>query len=364
MRFDDVMCRNCGFVFAGKRPDENFLEQYYVDAHDAYEGAVSVDIDYDSEARLEVIRKYLPAGSKILEPGAGAGHFCAFLSTHGYNAEGLDPKDQGDKQGVRKGYVSTEDGACEEHELCDALISYYVMEHVRLPGKWLQQICRFLKPGGYFIAEVPDFETCPLECLNDEHLLHYRSEHLQALLKRYGFEIVDGHARTSRYFGFTVVAKWVNPELLDNPQDFDAAFDGDSIKEENREHYDKAKDELTALEQIAQTTSEKVISLVRSNDDMAVYFWGANEYACRIARVLKPENMNLNIIDNADSKVGLVYEGFQNPVVSPRSHDIPQEGRKLFIICSPAWNEAIKDQIRDMGFEQYEILDGTRVEGQ
>ena len=108
-------------------------------------------------------RKYLPEGSRVLDWGAGNGHFSYFLQRSGYRAEGfslLEPRflrwlpdpaytfTQGDERDpVTLPYA---DGTF------DGVASVGVLEHVRETGgseaRSLAEIARVLRPGGVFVC--------------------------------------------------------------------------------------------------------------------------------------------------------------------------------------------------------------------
>lgn len=108
-------------------------------------------------------RRYLPEGSRVLDWGAGNGHFSYFLQRSGYRAEGFSllearflgwlpdpsyPFTRGDaRDPVRLPYP---DGSF------DGVVSVGVLEHVRETGgseeRSLAEIARILRPGGVFVC--------------------------------------------------------------------------------------------------------------------------------------------------------------------------------------------------------------------
>jgi len=108
-------------------------------------------------------RKHLPEGSRVLDWGAGNGHFSYFLQRSGYRAEGfslLDPRFLGwlpdptytFTRGDTRDPVTLPygDGAF------DGVVSVGVLEHVRETGgneeRSLAEIARVLRPGGVFVC--------------------------------------------------------------------------------------------------------------------------------------------------------------------------------------------------------------------
>lgn len=108
-------------------------------------------------------RRYLPEGSRVLDWGAGNGHYSYFLQRSGYRAEGfslLEPRFLGwlpdasyaFTQGNTRDPVTLPypDGAF------DGVVSVGVLEHVRETGgseaRSLAEIARVLRPGGVFLC--------------------------------------------------------------------------------------------------------------------------------------------------------------------------------------------------------------------
>ena len=351
MDFEDTMCQECGFVYAGKRPSEQFLMDYYADAHDLYDNQKSIDIDYDQNARLSVIEMYLDHSSQILEIGAGGGHFCRFLRENNYFATGIDPKQQSDKEALKKDYVSSEKNTAFSTQKYDAIISYYVLEHIRQPNEWVSQLKKNLKNNGILIIEVPDYTNFPLESLNNEHFLHFTSDHLQALLKKHGFEILNGNAPKSRYFGFTVVARSGCHKNVVNLN-----CDAKLARKEAQSNYLAAKEKLKYYQNNGSKIARKINRCIDKDFNQTVSFWGANEFASYIMEFLKHNSIEL--IDNARSKEGKLHPGFKEHITSPNSKSIQKNIKRIFILCSPTWNDSIAAQIKDMKFTNYSIIDG------
>ncbi|HET9252665.1 MAG TPA: methyltransferase domain-containing protein [Candidatus Eisenbacteria bacterium] len=108
-------------------------------------------------------RKYLPEGSRVLDWGAGNGHFSYFLQRSGYRAEGfslLEPRftrwlpdpSYAFTQGDPRDPVTLPYG----DGTFDGVVSVGVLEHVRETGgseaKSLAEIARVLRPGGAFLC--------------------------------------------------------------------------------------------------------------------------------------------------------------------------------------------------------------------
>lgn len=356
MEFHDVACSQCGFVYALLHPDQNFLNDYYAAQHTVFDSDVVVGDHYDAETRLMLLQSLVPQKARILEVGAANGQFCARLVQAGYAAEGWDPVVHTGSELVKNRFV---DSTAEGNQRFDAVISYYVMEHIANLSAWVGSLAAQLRDGGLFLAEVPDFSRHPFESLNHEHLLHFRREHMVAFLEAHGFEILDTHLHAaSRYFGFVVAGRLVDRERSINPVFVDLGGEGQRLLSEAQAGYARAQKTADAHDRFAGEVAERVERAAASVPEAAVCFWAANEHASRIASHLAEKELRPVVVDNARSKIGTFHLGFSTPVARP----IPEQLRNrhiIFVLCSPSWNSEIRKQISAMDLRSYEIIPGV-----
>lgn len=111
------------------------------------------------EAKL--IRRHLPAGTKILDAGCGFGDWVTFLSGFGYRAIGADYS----TELIRRLRAAYPDGEWVQTDIrampwpdgaLDGIISWGVVEHDEAgPGAALREFHRLLRPEGVAIVTVP-----------------------------------------------------------------------------------------------------------------------------------------------------------------------------------------------------------------
>ena len=111
----------------------------------------------------EIFSRYVPKGSKVLDWGAGNGHFSYFLCRLEYQATGFSMEEFSFKNLVEdfgykfiKGPVNKPSKLPFPTNLFDCAVSVGVLEHVREFGgteiKSMKEIRRVLKPEGVFIC--------------------------------------------------------------------------------------------------------------------------------------------------------------------------------------------------------------------
>jgi len=110
-----------------------------------------------------LVRRFVPAGARVLDWGAEGGHFSYFLARAGYRAAGYSFRGFEFATWLEDpDYQFTEGSPAEPVKLpyadasFDAVASVGVLEHVRDTGgsepASLQEIARVLRPGGVFVC--------------------------------------------------------------------------------------------------------------------------------------------------------------------------------------------------------------------
>jgi SAM-dependent methyltransferase len=147
----------------------------------------------DSMLRLmELRREGTPLGKRILDFGGGQGYFSAAARLLGYQSETYDPVLGSGRPPAPGSY--------------DTVVSLHVLEHSPDPASTLEQMHRFLKPGGTLVLVVPNRLGEGYERLGSAwtwaqppliHLHHFTEQGLAVLLRQGNFELsqVSFHER-------------------------------------------------------------------------------------------------------------------------------------------------------------------------
>jgi ubiquinone/menaquinone biosynthesis C-methylase UbiE len=149
-------------------------------------------------AWLEETLKQIPAGSRILDAGAGERRFETLCAHLNYVAQDFGQYDgEGDRIGLQTGawnqtnldIVSDITSIPEPDASFDAIMCVEVLEHLPSPILAIKEFSRLLRSGGHLIITVP---FCSLTHLAPYHFYsgfnqYFYKTHLPA----YGFEIVE-----------------------------------------------------------------------------------------------------------------------------------------------------------------------------
>ena len=139
------------------------------------------------EAWLKKTLKKIPAGSSILDAGAGEQQYKLFCSHLSYFAQDFAKYDgKGDNKGLHKGswdqskldIISDITAIPKPDASFDAIMCVEVLEHLPEPIKAIQEFARLLKPGGHLILTAP---FCSLT--------HFAPYHFCTGFNRYFYDI-------------------------------------------------------------------------------------------------------------------------------------------------------------------------------
>lgn len=150
------------------------------------------------EVWLEKILKQIPAGSRVLDAGAGELQYKRFCTHLDYVAQDFGRYDgKGNDAGLQMGswnqsnldIVSDITAIPEPDASFDAIMCVEVFEHIPDPTKAVQEFARLLKPGGYLILTAP---FCSLTHFAPYHFYTgYNRYFYEAYLPANGFKILD-----------------------------------------------------------------------------------------------------------------------------------------------------------------------------
>jgi len=353
MEFTDAVCERCGFVFSRSVPPNAFLFDYYKDQFMYESEYTTIEPDYSIENRMETIQQYIETTDRIAEVGANTGKFCEHLRADGYRAEGIDPIDTS-SENVSNKFVDIEN---EWINTYDAVMSYYTLEHVTDANSWLTEITMPLAMDGIVILEVPNFEQYPDESLIHEHFLHFTPGHLRALLRQNGIVPLDVvTTNTSREFGVEIVGKYTGEATMPDGPDRETVLDADFWTVSDAiECYERGQQSKQQRAKLYKEVAAE-IERARPSEEAMVYFWAANKYATGIVNEL--ETRRVRIIDNDSSKIETPHSGFPSPI-EPPEFEQSADHHRIFVLCSPGWNDDIRRQLEGMDLDDITIIEGT-----
>jgi 2-polyprenyl-3-methyl-5-hydroxy-6-metoxy-1,4-benzoquinol methylase len=204
----NVVCRQCGFVYANPRLDRDTLDAFYrtriypqfVDAHGRFTQRL---IDSSVRQARDTYGYFVERagarmhGTRLLEVGCGLGDFLVLARDAGADVLGVE------MDGLYADFAEHEHGlqVLRQHierqtfdQGFDAIAMFHVLEHLEDPGTMLATLRSLLTPGGSLLIEVPNlmgpWKIPPGEFFRIEHLSNFSSNTLREMLRGAGFQFV------------------------------------------------------------------------------------------------------------------------------------------------------------------------------
>ncbi len=198
-----VICRHCGLVWSDPRPTPEQVREFY--AHEYrmnYKGVYQPQPKHTYRSgkvavnRCRRLKPMLKPGMKIMDVGAGSGEVVYVLQALGCDVSGFEPNEgyakyASDILGVKVTQGFYQDTSVPPESL-DMITLYHVLEHMEDPYDVMKCLRRWLKPGGYFLVEIPNVEAVcqqPHTQFHRGHLHHFNQATLQMMGRKAGFTV-------------------------------------------------------------------------------------------------------------------------------------------------------------------------------
>lgn len=204
-----VKCEDCGLLQIWPLPSLSEEREFYAKDRQAKNIKAPADIKtiknnffQDNERRSKMISKNMSKKSRILDVGSGYGFFLQAMLNKGFkNIVGLEisRERRNISKKITKAKVLDIDLLREqnllESEKFDCITLFHVLEHIRDPISFLENIKKILKPRGALIIEVPNCKDMLLSVSKEyrdfywqlAHLSYFSEKTLKEIIKNSGF---------------------------------------------------------------------------------------------------------------------------------------------------------------------------------
>ena len=207
-----MRCEDCGLLLTNPQPSNEELARIYSEDYFLVEKNAAGQRHVDAlktgtaDLYLDLLERYgLAGGARLLEVGSGQGDFLARAQARGMEVTGVEYSEHANGVAAGKlggqgrvlrgevGDVPSSDGPF------DVVAASDVIEHVRDPAAFLDDVYRLLKPGGLVFVATPTLDSWSKQLLGrswmefkPEHLWYFSKATLRSLLTQHGFtDIVD-----------------------------------------------------------------------------------------------------------------------------------------------------------------------------
>jgi 2-polyprenyl-3-methyl-5-hydroxy-6-metoxy-1,4-benzoquinol methylase len=160
--FRVLRCLRCSLTFVHPVPEGvNLADHYNGDYYSEWMGAQRVRRLRMWQARSEKIERLTPRG-RLLDVGCGEGTFLELACRQGWNACGTELSAFAAAEASRRLGVEIFCGELHDAsfpgEFFDVITLWHVLEHVREPARYLEEIRRVIRPGGLLVIAVPNVD--------------------------------------------------------------------------------------------------------------------------------------------------------------------------------------------------------------
>lgn len=214
-------CEDCGHSFTNGYFNEPALELLFSGSHEHQVAGQQAERMREICGRI-VLRVADMLGEnrgRWLDVGFGSGDLLATAAEFGFDASGIDAREDAVEAFARLGYAVKQTRLEEvEGSACFDVISLAdVLEHIPDPGEALTQVARLLRPGGVAFVSSPNRDTLVWRQLDEqsanpywveiEHYHNFTRESLERLLASAGLDPL-AYAVSERYrTGMELIAR-------------------------------------------------------------------------------------------------------------------------------------------------------------
>ena len=221
--FDIHECEACGFVFTHNFPDEKEIDRYYespsyISHSNTSKGLVNGiyhlvrKMMLRKKARL-VERCSLLKSGKLLDYGAGTGHFARVMATRGWDVTAIEKNDKARELALKEFNFEMHPvealTTIKDKEL-NVVTMWHVMEHIQDLDKMWSELHRVLSDTGTAIIAVPNCTSYDAQRYKEHwaaydtprHLWHFTPDTIAQWGEKHGFKLDRKH--TMPFDGFYI----------------------------------------------------------------------------------------------------------------------------------------------------------------
>ena len=195
-----LFCAACGFGWQHPLPSPEAIRAYY-EAFPPYNLHAAGEKESLFHRRLHRLDQLRPSRGRLLDLGAGLGHFLKLAQDAGWDVTGVEPQSSAANHCRQSLGVEVHEGVLSELELApnsfDVVTLWDVWEHVHEPLAYLDGCLRLLRPGGLLALAVPNASGLSARLFRGHwryvmftHLSYFRFAYLRQLLDTRGLRIL------------------------------------------------------------------------------------------------------------------------------------------------------------------------------
>lgn len=198
--WDMMVCEGCGLGFIEPFPSNDqieafYKEEFYTDKGQRFQGWIEYIRSLLARIRGKGLNHIMPEKGRLLDYGAGTGHFARAQRKKGWDVVAVDPY----SSKADRGYCELDGDKIKLNfpdGHFDAVTLWYVIEHLRNPDEAIREFRRVLKPGGVLLLAQQDFGSIQARVFGPRwlildpprHIWQFNEINLLKLAARQGFK--------------------------------------------------------------------------------------------------------------------------------------------------------------------------------
>lgn len=208
--FTITECENCQLWVTNPRPADDELGGYYetedyISHTDKKEGLIDhlyhIVRSFALKKKVALINKVNQKAGKLLDYGAGTGHFTSAAKRAGWQVTGVEPSEEArtvarESNGLE--FYSPTSFDWGEGKF-DVITLFHVLEHLPDLQNHVEKFARALSPNGALIIAVPNHESMDSELYKENwaaldvplHLYHFKKKNIRMLGQQHGLKLEE-----------------------------------------------------------------------------------------------------------------------------------------------------------------------------
>ena len=195
-----LWCGDCGFGWRYPFPSQDELKHDYR-KQSVYELEVKNESNIGFTKRVKRICELSPNKGKLLDIGAGPGHFLNTAQKKGWQVYGIEPRKEAAKFCHEYFGIKTKIGFLEDFAgdpiKYDVITCWDVLEHVSDHIQFFDRCIKLLAPGGIFAFSIPNASGLPAQIFKGRwryvmpvHLNYFTMEYIDKFLSFRNLQLV------------------------------------------------------------------------------------------------------------------------------------------------------------------------------
>lgn len=224
LRTNLVQCTKCSLIYQNPQLEPDELAFFYGPEYEPYVRPITEERNWlkkmfrlsNVKKKVNLITSFHQNQGYILDVGCSTGVFLSQMKSVGWECYGIEPNYYAAEiakktQGVNifQGYLSEFKGT---YERFDVVTFWDVLEHTFSPMNELRLANKLLKPNGFLIFNIPNWDAFDRRWLGKywqgydppRHLYVFSKDTLTQYLSQTDFKLIDSFSLVSSYYAFVM----------------------------------------------------------------------------------------------------------------------------------------------------------------